>query len=838
MSHSALLSLAGPVHPQTPSGPVVGQGRNVLTGESVLGQNADNFTGLLAKASEGDGAAVTAEDLFCGTLTAGGDLPALGLNLIKDENGESAVAGLAGELTLSTVSHVSLSAMVTGVDAAPQRNDGTLLAEGGEKTAKVPFVALPQPTQGVDGQPALTEKTVGADVDQVVANVQNTAPALGVSETAAFNAVENAAANPGVLKQTERFGQVSPQVNDERGTAQTGPVVQVAGSVSTTLPSTENFRNPSDLRQGAAPELPDAVAKQSSPSAIELNAPELPKPDQDAHVFRVLAARSSKTPEQPRNSAPSSQVKPANNVVKAEQVANAVGNRVVTASKSESVDATVNLVNAPGGKVGASAGDMIDADVRSSQSVAKRQISELAAAPEVKSVKVQSGPVQPQAAKVKGGVQSDRGDVPVLAGDVIDADVRSSQSAAKRQISELAAAPEVKSVKVQSGPVQPQAAEVKGGVQSGSGDVFVDAVGGGAEASLVKPVLVRQTEQTVSGFVGNQHRAVQSASVESDGDIIFPNVTSKPDVLAKANSQISQVQKVVDVVSVQGGEADTRSAEQVSRSGVVTAAAVRLVGKDKTAGGAGQVTVSSEAVGEAGDAAGGDELTNVLRKSAEHATSADKKNIVPSVSIQAKVPRANEQVASKTTFDWGLAAGPLSGADAEFDWENSEGGTSAAMRSDTAVRSTGSLSTSTLRNVANAVWPEIARQASGGVDRFEIRLDPKDLGGVDVSLEFSKDGRVRAHLIVERPETLDFLQRDQRGLEKALQEAGVESDKSSLQFSLGGRGSQSSDQQDNRQANVAQLDRAADGAGLPEENYLSHNKLNNAARASGLDISV
>jgi len=80
----------------------------------------------------------------------------------------------------------------------------------------------------------------------------------------------------------------------------------------------------------------------------------------------------------------------------------------------------------------------------------------------------------------------------------------------------------------------------------------------------------------------------------------------------------------------------------------------------------------------------------------------------------------------------------------------------------------------------------IARNAAQGENRFSMRLDPPELGRVDVRLKIGDDGLARAHLIVERPETLDMFLRDQRALERSLEQAGVKTDGNSLQFSLKG----------------------------------------------------
>lgn len=83
-----------------------------------------------------------------------------------------------------------------------------------------------------------------------------------------------------------------------------------------------------------------------------------------------------------------------------------------------------------------------------------------------------------------------------------------------------------------------------------------------------------------------------------------------------------------------------------------------------------------------------------------------------------------------------------------------------------------------------ALAAHITRQAVNGNNRFQIRLDPPELGRVDVRLELTRDGVVNTHLTVERPETLDLLQRDARSLEQALARTGLNTKDGGLSFSL------------------------------------------------------
>lgn len=92
--------------------------------------------------------------------------------------------------------------------------------------------------------------------------------------------------------------------------------------------------------------------------------------------------------------------------------------------------------------------------------------------------------------------------------------------------------------------------------------------------------------------------------------------------------------------------------------------------------------------------------------------------------------------------------------------------------------------------VAMQVAGAMAKNLQNGNTRFQMRFDPPELGRVEVSMKVSSDGTVHAHMIVERPETLDMFMRDQRGLERALQDAGLNANSENLQFSLRDQGGQ------------------------------------------------
>jgi hypothetical protein len=79
---------------------------------------------------------------------------------------------------------------------------------------------------------------------------------------------------------------------------------------------------------------------------------------------------------------------------------------------------------------------------------------------------------------------------------------------------------------------------------------------------------------------------------------------------------------------------------------------------------------------------------------------------------------------------------------------------------------------------------EIVTRADAGRNHFEIRLDPPDLGRINVKLDVDSKGNVTTHLVVDRADTLDLLKRDASSLERALQQAGLKTSDHALDFSL------------------------------------------------------
>lgn len=86
------------------------------------------------------------------------------------------------------------------------------------------------------------------------------------------------------------------------------------------------------------------------------------------------------------------------------------------------------------------------------------------------------------------------------------------------------------------------------------------------------------------------------------------------------------------------------------------------------------------------------------------------------------------------------------------------------------------------------VYSRIIERADGRAQRFEIRLDPAELGRVDVRIEIGADRKVHAVLAAHDSAALTDLMRGQRALERALSDAGIDLADKGVRFELAADG--------------------------------------------------
>ena len=157
------------------------------------------------------------------------------------------------------------------------------------------------------------------------------------------------------------------------------------------------------------------------------------------------------------------------------------------------------------------------------------------------------------------------------------------------------------------------------------------------------------------------------------------------------------------------------------------------------------------------------------------------------------------------------------------------------VNSDAPVRVSFSISPQSVETPAlDALALRIATRSAEGDRNFSIRLDPPELGRVEISLNVSATGHAQAEFTADKPQTLDLLQRDAPALERALKDAGLNL-AGGFAFSLKGENRQGSSWRDMqhgraRGLNITAVDAAAANANLSGAVAL-------AARAYGLATS-
>jgi flagellar hook-length control protein FliK len=131
---------------------------------------------------------------------------------------------------------------------------------------------------------------------------------------------------------------------------------------------------------------------------------------------------------------------------------------------------------------------------------------------------------------------------------------------------------------------------------------------------------------------------------------------------------------------------------------------------------------------------------------------------------------------------------------------------------------------------------EIAASAAAGKSHFEIRLDPADLGRIDVRIDVDRNGQVTSHLTVERPETLSMLRQDAPQLQQALDDAGFKTGDGGLQFSLQDQSSSGQNSGNHSAGNAQRLVISEDDTIPAVVAGRSYGRM--LGTSSGVDISV
>ena len=135
------------------------------------------------------------------------------------------------------------------------------------------------------------------------------------------------------------------------------------------------------------------------------------------------------------------------------------------------------------------------------------------------------------------------------------------------------------------------------------------------------------------------------------------------------------------------------------------------------------------------------------------------------------------------------AAGSFAADDAEFsNWSQLLGAGATGLSNNITAKQSAFLAQlkQNLQNLPphEQIAVQIRDAMQNGNSRLTVALHPVELGRVEVKLDIDKDKNVTATIVVDRPATLDLLRNDAKALERALQDAGLQTGNGSLSFNL------------------------------------------------------
>ena len=88
------------------------------------------------------------------------------------------------------------------------------------------------------------------------------------------------------------------------------------------------------------------------------------------------------------------------------------------------------------------------------------------------------------------------------------------------------------------------------------------------------------------------------------------------------------------------------------------------------------------------------------------------------------------------------------------------------------------------QNVREQVAVQVKQGVARGDTQINIRLNPHELGRVEVRVDVNADGRAVLAIVADNKDTLELLQRDSRSLERAFADMGMEISDSGMSFDL------------------------------------------------------
>ncbi len=318
-----------------------------------------------------------------------------------------------------------------------------------------------------------------------------------------------------------------------------------------------------------------------------------------------------------------------------------------------------------------------------------------------------------------------------------------------------------------------------------------------ADATSQAGTALPDNPDAVEDLLLGEDMSKQVAAAKAENSASSPNAEQSATDGAKqtvsdavaASQSLKTAQEAADQAKQQEEAADAEQAAQAQAEGhgATTVAAQQAAGKK--ADGTGQRTTASGApqTNTVGD---GKDAIKLAAKTDGEAAASSAKEALTHQAVDPARAKADTQPAQHTTAmskepqpQWTpeRLAGLPDSASALASGLTGLKGESSPMNSMGLLG--GRASPEIGHQVGQQLNASVTKAVKDGQQEFTVRLNPSELGRVQVKLNFLEGGRVQAQVMAERPETLELLQRDTRGLERALEAGGSKAD-GGIEFSL------------------------------------------------------
>ena len=339
---------------------------------------------------------------------------------------------------------------------------------------------------------------------------------------------------------------------------------------------------------------------------------------------------------------------------------------------------------------------------------------------------------------------------------------------------------------------------------SASGTTYASAAIAPPAAAAAAPT---QVDGAVATLIVSDGLASAPAAVTPQQSVAVVSVVD-PTIAPADDATDADIETDFSDAGVEGaGEATPASAAVVpaAQAGVLAVlpaapAQVSQVAADASNAGP-QPAVASPDIDPASEAAPADTAEPPPANPGGRASTAQTPNqpAAAAAAAQASTAAPTDTTAAKPDFAAMLASQSAQGADAPAQTTSSTSETARTMPTPAALQAAPAATVQ--------VYNRIIERADGRAQRFEIRLDPAELGRVDVRIEIGADRKVHAVLAAHDSAALSDLMRGQRALERALADAGIDLADNGVRFELArDNGSGSASQQRDTNGRPAQAD--------------------------------